>query len=308
MKKILITGGLGNLGSWLTAHFAKNWDVYVLAKNKRPILEDQAFTYIPCDITNFEECKSVFDSHQFEYIIHTASVNDGFVDNYYKLAIEVNTLGTRNILEAIKNHKVKHLIYMSTFQVYGKYTGKITEDTPLEPKNDYGNTHLFSEFYLKQFEKQVPYSAIRLTNSYGCPLDHDSSKWYLILNDLSRSAVLNREIVLKSNGLAPRDFIWMGDVCDIFERLIQSPPKNEVYNLAGERTFTMLEIANYVKQAYYETYGEEIPVRVNTEDTTAYPEPLQVSAQKLKAIVPFDAQPHFVEEAKKIFKLAAAKI
>ncbi|MFN8437247.1 MAG: NAD(P)-dependent oxidoreductase [Cytophagales bacterium] len=302
-NKILITGGLGNLGSWLTSHFAKNWDVYVLAKNKRPILKDQNFTYLSCDITKFEECKAIFDAHQFEYIIHTASVNDGFVDNYYQLAIEVNTLGTRNILESIKNHKVKHFIYMSTFQVYGQYTGTITEQTALEPKNDYGNTHLFSEFYLKQFEKQVPYSCIRLTNSYGCPLDTDSSKWYLILNDLSRSAVKNKEIVLKSNGLAPRDFIWMGDVCQIFENLILTEAKNEIYNLAGERTFTMLEIANYVKQAYLEVYGEEIPVKVNTEDKTTFPIPLQVSAQKLKQVVNYDAQPHFVEEAKKIFKL-----
>lgn len=302
MKKILITGGLGNLGSWLTSHFSKNWDVYVLAKNKRPILKDEKFTYISCDITKFEECKTVFDAHQFEYIIHTASVNDGFVDNYYKLAIEVNTLGTRNILEAIKNHKVKHFIYMSTFQVYGKYSGKITEETVLEPKNDYGNTHLFSEFYLKQFEKQVPYSIIRLTNSYGCPLDVDSSKWYLILNDLSRTAVQQKEIVLKSNGLAPRDFIWMGDVCNIFEQLILTPAANQIFNLAGERTFTMLEIANYVKQAYFEVFGEHIPVKVNTADTTTYPEALEVSAQKLKKIVPYNALPHFVEEAKKIFK------
>lgn len=302
MKKILITGGLGNLGSWLTSHFSKNWDVYVLAKNKRPILNDEKFTYISCDITKFEECKAVFDAHQFEYIIHTASVNDGFVDNYYKLAIEVNTLGTRNILEAIKNHKVKHFIYMSTFQVYGKYSGKITEETVLEPKNDYGNTHLFSEFYLKQFEKQVPYSIIRLTNSYGCPLDVDSSKWYLILNDLSRTAVQQKEIVLKSNGLAPRDFIWMGDVCNIFEQLILTQADNQIYNLAGERTFTMLEIANYVKQAYFEVFGEHIPVKVNTADTTTYPDALEVSSQKLKKIVPYNALPHFVEEAKKIFK------
>lgn len=303
MNKILITGGLGNLGSWLTKHFAQRWDVYVLARNKRPILKDQSFTYLSCDITNIEACKEVFSAHQFDYIIHTASVNDGFVDDYYKLALEVNTLGTRNILEAIKGHNVKHFIYMSTFQVYGKYSGEITEDTVLEPKNDYGSTHLFSEFYLKQFEKQVPYSVIRLTNSYGCPLDHDSSKWYLILNDLSRSAIKDKKIVLKSNGLAPRDFIWMGDVCEVFERLIVTEPKNQIYNLAGERTYTMLEIANYVKQAYYEVYKEEIPVLVNDADQTSYPERLEVSAQKLKQIVPYDAQPHFVEEAKKIFRL-----
>lgn len=303
--KVLITGGLGNLGSWLTTFFVNaNHEVSVLARNKRPILQELNFDYISCDIADLESCKKALSSRDFDVIIHAASVNDGFVDDYPTLALQVNTLGTRNILEAIKDTPPKHFIYLSTFQVYGKYAGDITEETPLETKNDYGNTHLFSEFYIKQFHQthQLPYTIIRLTNSYGCPKDEDSSKWYLILNDLSKTAHQKQEIVLKSNGEAPRDFIWMGDVCQVFDKLIAHGPTNDFFNLSGELTFRMKEIAEFVRKAYLEKYGVDLPVKLNTADKSSFPEGFSVSAQKLKKIIPYECQPHFKDEAIKIFE------
>ena len=68
MSKVLITGGLGNLGSWLTRHFTQlNYEVYVLAKNKREILDKQNFTYISCDIASLEDCKDKLSNIAFEY-------------------------------------------------------------------------------------------------------------------------------------------------------------------------------------------------------------------------------------------------
>lgn len=306
MKSILITGGLGNLGSWLTNHFVESkYKVDVLASRKRPILEDLDFNFIQCDISDLESCRRALSGKKYDIIIHAASVNDGFVDDYFTLAANVNSLGTRNILEVVKDNLPEHFIYFSTFQVYGKYAGDITEETPLETKNDYGNTHLFAEQYVKQFgyTNKLPFTIIRLTNSYGCPKDTDSSKWYLILNDLARTAVIKKEIVLKSNGKAPRDFIWMGDVCTTIEKLIQHGPTQDIFNLSGELTFRMVDIANFVQQAYNEVYGEQLPVVTNLDDKSEFPDGFNVSSKKLKNIIPFSCQPHFIEEAKKIFSL-----
>ncbi|MBY0424045.1 MAG: SDR family oxidoreductase [Cytophagales bacterium] len=310
MPSILITGGLGNLGSWLTQHFVdKGFNVSVLAKNKRPILSNLAFEYISCDISNLEDCKSQLQGRTFDYIVHVASVNDGFVEGYFTKSLLINTLGTRNLLDIWKDSPIKHFIYFSTFQVYGKYNGSIDEKTSLTPKNDYGNTHLFSEYYLSQFgaTNNFPFTTLRLTNSYGCPKDMNSSKWYLVLNDLSKSAIEKKEIVLKSNGLAPRDFIWMGDVCKIVEKLLALPPTKDIFNISGENTWNMLQIAQFVQQAYKETYGVEIPIKTNQEDKSTYPEGLAVSAQKLKKLVNYEAKPHFIEEAKKIFQFLDPK-
>ena len=309
--RVLITGGLGNLGSWLTRHFVgSEHEVTVLAKNKRPILEDLNFDYLACDISDLSEVKRTLEGKTFDVVIHAASVNDGFKENYFHDALIINTLGTRNLLEYFKDKGLKNFIYLSTFQVYGVYSGSITEETPTNPVNDYGNTHLFSEFYLKQFGKthQLPFSIIRLTNSYGCPTDYNSSKWYLILNDLSKTAFETKEIVMRSNGKPSRDFIWMGGVCQLFQQLAEAPAENETYNISGEQTFSMLDVANAVQEAYQEVYGEEITIKVNKEDTKEYPQDLLVSSQKIRKRFNFvNKELHFKEEIKNIFAFLEAK-
>jgi UDP-glucose 4-epimerase len=303
-KKILITGGMGNLGSWLTEHFVlQGFEVTILTRNARTLEGVQGFKTVFCDIANEADCKEKIAGLEIEYVVHCASVNDGFVPGYAKMALEVNAWGTRNLLEALKEKPVKHFIYFSTFQVYGQYSGHISEETPLETRNDYGITHLFAEGYVKEYHynHRLPYTIVRLTNSYGCPKDYESSKWYLVLNDLAKTAFEKKQIVLKSNGLAPRDFIWMGDVCQIVEKLCTLPATHDVFNISGERTFKMLEIAQAVQEAYKESYGEDIPLLVNKEDTTVYSDDLFVSAAKLKKRIPYEAKPHFKEEAFKIF-------
>lgn len=305
MTKILITGGLGNLGSWLTEHFSENgFEVWVLTKNFRKLASKAKFHLINCDIADYQDIKNHLKDLSFDYVIHAGSVNDGFVENYFKLAIEVNTLGTRNLLEYFKDKSLKNFIYFSTFQVYGKYEGSITENTETLPKNDYGATHLFAEYYIKQFfySHKLPHTIIRLTNSYGCPKDQKSSKWYLVLNDFAKTAFEKKEIILKSNGLAPRDFIWMGDVCEVLMQLTKKQATNEVYNLSGEQTFTMLEIAAFVKQAYFEKYNIEIPISTNKNDQTTYSKDLFVHAEKLKQVVDYQHHINFKEEAIKIFE------
>ncbi len=311
MKKILITGGLGNLGSWLTEHFAnQNEEVWVLAKNYRKLDTKAKYHLIHCDLADYQDVSQKLKDTNFDIVIHAGSVNDGFVPDYFKIALEVNVLGTRNLLEFFKDKKLENFIYFSTFQVYGKYAGTIDENTPTEPKNDYGATHLFAEFYIKQFfySHQMPHTILRLTNSYGCPKDYKSSKWYLILNDLSKMAFEKKQIVLKSNGQAPRDFIWMGDVAHIVAKMASTQATNDTYNIAGEKTLTMLEIASFVKKAYQNKYKIDIPIHINSADTTIYPKDLKVTATKLKLKFNYNLSDKFVDESTAIFEFLEKQI
>jgi UDP-glucose 4-epimerase len=310
-KKILITGGFGNLGSWLTKYFSNlNYDVYVLSKNKHNILSEYNFTLISCDITNIEDCKTKLNNIQFEYVIHAASMNDMFVENYASLSLEINTKGTRNILETIDKSNLKNFIYLSTFHVYGVSEGFITEESPTLSRHDYATTHLFAEYFVKQFHytHKLPYTIIRLTNSYGCPIDKNTSKWYLILNDLAKMAFEKHEIVLKGNGRVSRDFIWMGTVCEVLEKICALPTApNDIFNLSGEQSFPMLEIANYVKQAALAALNIDLPITINTEDETVA-SVLEVSSAKLKSLINYTTSPKFKEEAKAIFNLLEKKL
>lgn len=301
--KILITGGLGNLGSWLTHAFAQSgYEVFVLSQKARYTLKDIPYTLIEADISDLDALKKVIPK-DIDYCIHTASLNEYFVDNYPQKALLVNTLGTRNLLEALNIKQLKKFIYFSTFHVYGLQEGVISEDTHPYPKNDYASTHLFAEYYVKQFHAthQLQYTIFRLTNSYGCPLIKESDKWYLVLNDLVRSAFLNQKIILQTNGNAKRDFIWMGDVCAITLDSLSVLP-NDIYNLSSAQHYKVIELAQMVQEAYLQRYGKTIEIVTNDTDLSLYPK-LSVDNRKLKSFLPYTAKNKFLFEINKIFDL-----
>ena len=305
---ILITGGLGNLGAWMTDHFAnkEDYDVYVLAKSDRNILVDHPFKKIFCDITDLEQLRASLAGISPEYIIHLASFNETFSDNYALKALLINSLGTRNLLECSEGWSVKKFIYFSTFHVYGKSVGLITELNTPGPLNDYAITHLFAEEYVRMFAEKckLPYIILRLSNSYGCPKDRNSSKWYLLFNDLCRQAVVNRAIHLKTNGLAVRDFISMKDVCTAVERvMLHQSISNEIFNLGSGMSYSLIQIAEYVKEAFYEEYGEVILVSKNEQDKNKYPVSLNFDVNKLRKHISFNPGIFFKDEAKKIFRI-----
>jgi len=303
---VLITGGYGNLGSWLVRYFVeKNEKVTILSKNYKSFLQGYSHSCICVDIEDEEKTLSSLKSQMFDVVIHAASCNDQFLDNYPYKSLKINAWGTRNILNALKDNPPKHFIYLSTFHVYGKQSGIIEETTELAPQNDYALTHLFAEYYLKKYAMQNNffYSIIRLTNSYGCPLDPFTSKWYLVLNDLIKMAFEKHAIELKTNGNASRDFIWMGTVCKVIYELSKLKPENEVYNLSEEKTYTIKEIAEMVKEVYELRYNKILPICLNPEDKTPVGKQLLVKSHKLKNKVKYEPNNQIKNETIKIFDL-----
>lgn len=307
--KILLTGGLGYVGSYLTEYFCnRGAEVIVLSKSTDKHLDGLNYRFIQADITDAEDLRKKL-TENFDYCIHTASVNDSFVDDYPQKALKVNAMGTRNLIDTLINRNLEKFIYFSTVHVYGVREGKIDESIIPNPRNDYAISHLFGEYYTKQFHQthQLPYVILRLTNSYGAPRQLNSTKWYLVLNDLAKMAYENKEIVLTSNGQASRDFIWMDDVCQIIEQILLSKNAvNETFNIGSERSYKIIEIANMVKKVYEQEYGEVIGIKINEQDRNAYKE-TQVDCNKLKYFIPYSIHDQFHEEILKIFHLLDAQ-
>ncbi len=303
-KKVLVTGGLGNLGSWVSTYLARNgYEVYVLTRKEKNKIQDIDYKIIEVDITNIKKLEIKLNFN-IDFCVHTASFNEFFLDDYPKKALEINTLGTRNLLEVLSKKYLKNFIYFSTFHVYGTRSGEITEESPLEPKNDYGSTHLFAEYYIKQFgfTHNLQYTILRLTNSYGMPTFIDSNKWYLVLNDLVKSAYEKKKILLKSNGKAKRDFIYMGDVTNIVEKLLDREATNTIYNLSSNKTYEVLELANIVKKEYKKKYNKNIEIQINNDDKMTYDD-ISVKNYKLKSIINFEVIDKMSEEVNRIFDL-----
>ena len=302
--KVLITGGLGNLGSWLTAEFCKSsFEVYVLTRKEKYKIEGLNYKVIEADICDIDSLRQKLNI-KFDFCIHTASFNEFFVEDYPAKALQINTLGTRNLLEVLNANGIKKFIYFSTFHVYGVSAGIVNEDTELIPKNDYALTHLFAEYYVKQFNLVygLEYTIFRLTNSYGAPMYINSDKWYLVLNDLVKTAFEKEKISLNSNGKAKRDFIWMGDVAKITLDTILKKT-NSIYNLSSMSSLEVIEIAKLVQQEYKNRYTKEIAISTNSNDLNKYDE-LIVDNNRLKCLhTELKLNNRFVDEINNIFDL-----
>ena len=302
-KRLLITGGLGYVGSWLTEYGLKKFDVTVLARKVKDVRIHGEFALILADLANESELRKKLSGREFDYVIHAGSSNDAFVEGYSSLSYQVNAFGTRSLLRSLNLDALDHFVYLSTYQIYGTYSGVIDENTKPKPRNDYGLSHLLAEYFLQMDIQEKKYSILRMTNLYGCPKELDSSKWWLVHNDLSKSAFYHKEIKLSGNGKAVRDFIWMGDAVEATLQLLEVPAQNETYNLSGEDTLSMYDIACKVQLAYQKHFGTLIPITVNNKDISLHDTSLFVPSTKLKNRLLLNYEDKFLEETMKIFKL-----
>ena len=309
--KILITGGLGNLGAWMTRHFlAVGEEVAVLSRSDRELRGVNGYRHISCDITSLKDCRMMLGRERFDVVIHLASLNDTFVANYAERALMANALGTRNLLETTVWGGLKRFIYFSTFHVYGRSDGFLDETAPVLPRHDYATTHFFAEEYIRQFHRKssFPYAILRLTNGYGSPVDPNTDKWYLTLNDLAKMAFEEGVIRLKGNGLAQRDFVWMGDVVRGVQAIANSDAFfSDAYNMGSEVALRLRDVADLVADAYGAYSGLRPSVELNKEDTSRHKGSLEVSCEKLRAKIPWAPSDRLEDEALNVFRLLAAK-
>ena len=306
--KVLITGGFGNLGSWLCNYFYNiGFEVTVLSQRVRSIAGVNYHHVIQADIADYGALKSKI-TMSYDYCIHTASYNEHFHKNYHEKALFINALGTRNLVEVLKCSGLKKFIYFSTFHVYGKDYNVIDEGCAPSPHNDYATTHLFAEYYLKQFYNtdQFPSIICRLTNSYGAPKSLDSSKWYLVLNDLVKSAYESHLIKISSNGEASRDFVWMGDVCQVVDKLLSSTVDTGIFNISSGQTCKVIELARVVQSVYQKRYKKKIDIVTNNKDINKYCE-VEVKNDSLLEVIKHTFHNELEGEVVKIFNLLESR-
>jgi len=301
--RVLITGGLGNIGYWLTRHFCGlGCEVFVLTRRKMKPDDGLNYKIITANIEDFESLKNSLVV-QFQFCVHLAGAQDYFQKKYFVDAISSNVLGTRNLIEVLSlQSSFYHFIYFSTFHVYGKDYGVIDENTKPAPKNDYAMTHYFCELYLEQFcrDRTFPSTILRVTNAYGCPIGNEFSKWYLVLNDFAKSAFEKQKITIRTSGLAARDFVWQGDICLVVDKIITLEPKCETYNLASGFSHKIIDIANLVSREYEERYKIKIDITIGDKDDFA-PIELSVDNSKLKKLINFNASNMLCDEIRAIF-------
>ena len=178
MSKVLVTGGAGNIGSFIVDQLLELDHRVVVVdnfyngkfRNIADHLTKKRIELETIDIGCYEMVKYVFDKHKPEYVSHQASLMIMDSNKFPHKAIETNITGTFNIIQACHEFGIKKLTYGSSSSVYGNPRFvPVTEDHPFDQQNLYGATKVAKEALMQSwaFSHNVPYVGFRYFNIYS---------------------------------------------------------------------------------------------------------------------------------------------
>jgi len=227
---VLITGGLGFVGSALANRLCAEHSVTVLARSERGRGRLQQPERVRIMVKPLGDLVSA-DVAGMDLVIHCAST----VDNYNILSepyldVETNLTGTIALLEACKDHRPR-LLYVSTYGVYGNLAElPANEESPCEPLGTYPATKLCAEQFCSIYGRlhDFHFNICRLTNVYGPGDRHDNTKkgafHYLIWN-----AMTGAPINIYRGGDFVRDYVYIDDAVAALLTVARVAPSGELY-------------------------------------------------------------------------------
>lgn len=300
-KIVLITGGLGYVGGRIAQHLANDPSLYLRLTSRR------ASTSKPDWLSNGEivhwdcaqDCGAICAG--VDTIIHLAALNEIDCAQNHLSALEVNGMGTLQLLQTAQSKNVRRFIYFSTAHIYGSpLVGNISEQTIPRPIHPYAITHKVAEDFVLAARDQgnIDGIVLRLSNGFGAPIASDVNRWTLLVNDLCRQAVSTGKLVLRSNGLQQRDFVTLQDTarCVAHFMLLQKATcRDGLFNLGGGCSRSIYEMSQLIATRCQAILGFTPPIARVEPYPGDQPIALNYSIAKLK-LTGFSLKNHFEDE------------
>ena len=221
MKKVIVTGGAGFIGSHLTELLlSRGYHVIIIddfstgkMANIEPLLKSIKVDFIQSSITELPLLQNLFQG--VDFVFHQAalssvprSIEDPLSTN------KVNITGTLNVLLAARDNNVKKVIYASSSSVYGDTpTLPKREDMVSNPQSPYALTKLMGEYYCRVFHQiyDLPTICLRYFNVYGPRQDSDS-QYAAVIPIFITKLSQNKPPIIYGDGEQTRDFTFVKDV------------------------------------------------------------------------------------------------
>ena len=248
--RVLVTGGLGFIGSNFINHLLSTTDHTVINVDKcdymareHNVPEGPRYTYIRGDITEQYHMRHIFREHQPDVVIHFAA--QSCVTKSFDLAFEYtkdNVLGTHVLLETAKEYgKLSRFIHISTDEVYGEVgpTETSCEHSPLNPSNPYSASKAAAEIYVRAYTNafHLPCIITRGNNVFG-PQQYPEKVVPLFITQ-----ILNEiPVTIHGDGSTRRNFVHVDDVSRAVALILNKGEVGKTYNIGSSHEYSVLEV------------------------------------------------------------------
>ncbi len=287
MKRVLVTGGAGFIGSNVVRLLTKRgYRVVVLDNLTTGYLENlegiQGADFVKGDVTDADTLENVVKENGVEMIFHLA----GTVGNlksieFPKVDAQVNVLGTLNVLEVARHSKVRKIVYSSSAAIFGELRYlPIDEMHPVEPDSPYGVTKLAGEKHCLCYSRLYDMSIVclRYFNVYGRNQRYDP--YGNVIPIWTHNALSGRPLTVYGEGNQSRDFINVEDVALANVMAGEKEKLSGAFNIGTGISITINDLAGVFKDIYSDSVqivyqpprkGEVMHSRADiTKATTAF--------------------------------------
>lgn len=253
-RKILITGGAGNIGSALTKYLLMQEDTFVVVVDdlstgflyKLPEPTHPRFKFVKADVNQLSEIAPVFYSFHFDYVFHFAALVGVKRTQENPVAVLNDIEGIKNVLNLSKTSTVKRVYYASSSEVYGEPVELPQNEyrTPLNSRVPYAVVKNIGECFFRSYHQEfgLPYTIFRFFNTYGPGQSTD----FVVARFLA-AALKNEPITLYGDGLQTRTFTYIDDNIEVIGKIFeQGLITNDVINLGNDELCTVKALAELV--------------------------------------------------------------
>lgn len=258
--KILVTGAAGFIGSNFVFHMRKahpEYDIIALdsltyagnLETLAPVMEEDHFTFVRCDITDREGVRKVFEEHHPDVVVNFAA--ESHVDRSIEdpgVFLRTNILGTQVLMDACREFGIRRFHQVGTDEVYGDLPlGRpdlfFTEDLPLQASSPYSASKASADLLAMAYHRTygLPVTISRCSNNYG-PYQFPEKLIPLMI----ANALADKPLPVYGTGENVRDWLYVEDHCRAIDMILENGKVGEVYNIGGHNERSNLDVVKTI--------------------------------------------------------------
>jgi dTDP-glucose 4,6-dehydratase len=258
MRKILVTGGAGFIGSNFVLHMLEkhqdieiiNFDTLTYAgnlENLKSVESNPNYKFILGDITDKEQVEKAMEG--VDEVVHFAA--ESHVDRSISgpsVFVQTNVIGTQVLLDVAREKNIKRFHHVSTDEVFGSLdledkNAKFNEDTPYDPHSPYSASKAGSDHLVRAYFDTygLPVTISNCTNNYG-PYHFPEKVIPLFITN----ALKDKPLPIYGEGKAVRDYLFVTDHCSAIEAILEKGTPGETYCIGGDSEKNTIEIADEI--------------------------------------------------------------